>query len=503
VIYPVEFDVSGISDITATTPAGLDGTFTVAVNGQTITYWRNNNGAPLVAGALSFNSATVLNPAVAGLTGTFTYRILNGIGGIIDEKTDVVGITISAPVVPPAGGGGGTGGGGGGGGGGGLPTSNSTTSSVASNISTVEGSQTFSRPVAINEDSVTTDETSGSQTAQITSSTGQLTLKPNSEATNSLTIPKDTTVEGSANWDRRISPPLNVSETLIKSTGAKIEGEETLLTRQIVDKLIQVGSPTSTLKFSNPVKIETATDLPEGTVVNIYTSGSGVNWIAQGTATVKNGMLVFWTDHLSYFALVPVGEGGVPIAAAGVIPAQDRGVPRFNDVIGHWAETYINELADRGVVNGKSAGTFAPDDYLSRAELLKIALLAYGVDVPAGPQDTGFSDVDPNAWYAPYIKAAKDLGMISGNPDGTFRPNSMSNKAEALKMLIKTAGLDVSAEPIRAYADVPEDAWFTPYISWAINHQVIYSYRDNTVRPSGEITRAEAAKYTVKILQML
>ena len=46
----------------------------------------------------------------------------------------------------------------------------------------------------------------------------------------------------------------------------------------------------------------------------------------------------------------------------------------FADTQGHWAESTIYNLADRGIINGVTADTFCPDNNVTRAEFLKLAM---------------------------------------------------------------------------------------------------------------------------------
>jgi hypothetical protein len=98
-------------------------------------------------------------------------------------------------------------------------------------------------------------------------------------------------------------------------------------------------------------------------------------------------------------------------------------------------------MQKNGVVEGYSDGTFRPGQQITRAEFLKIMLETAGI--PGQPaMDSGsnadYKDIpleDWDSWYYPYVNAADGLGIISGYPDRTFRPNSPINYAEALKIV--------------------------------------------------------------------
>lgn len=96
----------------------------------------------------------------------------------------------------------------------------------------------------------------------------------------------------------------------------------------------------------------------------------------------------------------------------------------------------ISLLTSLHAIQGNPDGTFLPNRTLNRAEFLKIAL-ASSPSVRVSLSDAGncFPDVQADAWYSQYVCLAKMRGMVSGYPDGTFKPERSVNYAEALKML--------------------------------------------------------------------
>jgi len=100
----------------------------------------------------------------------------------------------------------------------------------------------------------------------------------------------------------------------------------------------------------------------------------------------------------------------------------------------------VYTAADLGITLGYRDGTFKPDVELTRAEALKILILTAGLPPVSGGPGLTFSDVKPDAWYAPYVERAVYDGFISGFPDGTFRPDAKITRAEALKVLYVLLG---------------------------------------------------------------
>lgn len=166
----------------------------------------------------------------------------------------------------------------------------------------------------------------------------------------------------------------------------------------------------------------------------------------------------------------------------------------FIDTIGHWAEKSICLLYDAGIVEGRSPTYYEPSAYITRAEFLKIALLNAGFTVTED-DDVVYSDVAEEDWYFAYVTYATSEGYVEGYEDGTFHPNAMINRAEAMTIVMRIAGVaeyNVSQSDVE-FVDVDDDAWYAWAIVRAENDGIIEGYRDDTFRPDNSITRAEVA----------
>ncbi|MDP4133086.1 MAG: S-layer homology domain-containing protein [Bacillota bacterium] len=116
----------------------------------------------------------------------------------------------------------------------------------------------------------------------------------------------------------------------------------------------------------------------------------------------------------------------------------------FSDVDGSTTlGNAINELVGRKIITGFPDGTFKSGQTITRAEFAKIIVCFKNVDV-AVSYDTGFLDVDSvgqgGHWAKPYIKIAKDMGIIVGFPDGTFKPDEPVTYEQAVKMIMCSLG---------------------------------------------------------------
>lgn len=105
----------------------------------------------------------------------------------------------------------------------------------------------------------------------------------------------------------------------------------------------------------------------------------------------------------------------------------------FNDVpAGSQYEQAITTLQEDSIIEGYSDGTFQPNNTINRAEFLKIILEANPKQLNRAAENC-FPDVKQE-WFAQYVCSAKKAGIVSGYPDGTFKPSQNISFAEASKI---------------------------------------------------------------------
>lgn len=128
-------------------------------------------------------------------------------------------------------------------------------------------------------------------------------------------------------------------------------------------------------------------------------------------------------------------------------------------------KTAIYFLQQKGIVQGYADKTYKPYNFLNRAELLKIVIAAkYGIQNING--EKCFQDVDPNSWQAPYVCFAKNIGIVKGYADGTFRSDQKITVAEALKITMVTYGFSYNETQNPWYSDLmlkAQEHQFIPY----------------------------------------
>jgi hypothetical protein len=178
----------------------------------------------------------------------------------------------------------------------------------------------------------------------------------------------------------------------------------------------------------------------------------------------------------------------------------------FTDLTGYWGEQYVGELANRGVIGGFPNGTFRPNDNITRAQFAAIVTSALKLPTGGGGGQT-FTDLKPTHWAAASIAAASNAGLISGFPDGSFKPEDQLTRAQALVILAKALDADVPAtvDALNAYADkaaVPQ--WALNDVAKAANANIIVGFPNaNQIRPNVLATRGDVAGLMYQTLTSL
>lgn len=171
----------------------------------------------------------------------------------------------------------------------------------------------------------------------------------------------------------------------------------------------------------------------------------------------------------------------------------------FADIQKHWGRSSIEFLAARNIVNGRSVDSFDPDGKVTRAEFVKmLAESVDGVDV-SGAASAGFSDIPGGAWYAGYVNWAAGLGIVQGDPDGTFRPDGLITREQMAAMtgrFIRAMKYDLKVVQSAAiFTDQDQISSFaTSTVREMQQYGIMNGNPDGSFNPKGTATRAESAK---------
>lgn len=157
----------------------------------------------------------------------------------------------------------------------------------------------------------------------------------------------------------------------------------------------------------------------------------------------------------------------------------------------------INGFEENGVY------LFKPDENISRIQYAALICKTLGIDTTEFDDvRLEFTDTDMiQEWSLPYVRAMVGLGYINGRSDGSFGPEDSITRAEAFTIMGRA--VNVYANSVMGYADSGDiPLWAQEPMGRLSALGVISGYPDNTIRPNGLLTRAETASLASKLLAL-
>lgn len=184
------------------------------------------------------------------------------------------------------------------------------------------------------------------------------------------------------------------------------------------------------------------------------------------------------------------------VSVANVVKKND--IFPYKDIDGHWSKSYVESLYGMWVFDKKD--NFFPDANLKRAEIVKVAIEINGKWIGEDVQNVSFVDVPSDAWYIKYLSSALKSKIVSWDDNwNTFRPWDIINRAEAIKIFVNAAWIDVSTVKEWSYSDVATSAWYFKYINFAALNGIIDWYGNWIYEPTTPITRAQMSVIATRI----
>lgn len=171
-----------------------------------------------------------------------------------------------------------------------------------------------------------------------------------------------------------------------------------------------------------------------------------------------------------------------------------------------WAQQSIEALASKGVINGISDTSFAPEANITRADFLVI--LVRGLGLTASFTDN-FSDVSPAKYYYEALGIARELGITDGAGNNLFKPDTPISRQELMVLGSRALSLSGAAMPAGSADDILKFSDRAKLAAYAVEDvaamvkEGIVSGSGSKLNPHANATRAEAAVIVYRIINKL
>lgn len=177
----------------------------------------------------------------------------------------------------------------------------------------------------------------------------------------------------------------------------------------------------------------------------------------------------------------------------------------FKDMGTHWSGSYVNLLTRAGVIAGYPDGTYRPEVTLSRAEVITMLVKAFSKDFSALKPETVPVDLRPADWHFDYMAYATYLKLFQtqGGLALPNEPLTREKTANILANMAMTLKLNPEGGTSLTFSDISHLSKSTQEdLLWLTKMGIFSGYPDGTFRPNQVVTRAEASVLIIKMMQL-
>jgi trimeric autotransporter adhesin len=188
------------------------------------------------------------------------------------------------------------------------------------------------------------------------------------------------------------------------------------------------------------------------------------------------------------------------LVASAVAPAASAA--ELSDIAGHRHAEAINALVEQNIISGYPDGTFRPDVTVTRGEAAIMIARAKGLIGEGETPKVDFSDVTASSKAYEAIAKLADKGIISGYEDGTYRPDKKVKRGEMAVILTKAFDLELGDGEGTPFTDVSSKTAVGPYVEAIYNAKITNGVKTNSFGVSQETKRGDFAKFVYEAMEI-
>ncbi|WP_248513573.1 S-layer homology domain-containing protein, partial [Sporosarcina sp. NCCP-2222] len=187
------------------------------------------------------------------------------------------------------------------------------------------------------------------------------------------------------------------------------------------------------------------------------------------------------------------------IVAAGPLAtkAEAQSFSDVKNIPSHHFYDAVMKYTEAGMMSGYPDGTFKPGQNITRQDAAKLLALVLDLDMNQ-VVDPGFKDVSKSHPYYRYIAALVEAGIISGYEDNTFRPDDSLTRAQMAKILVLGFNLDDMANVRLPFTDINSKQWHMEFVRSLYGHEITTGTTPTTFSPNAHVTRGQMASFVFR-----
>lgn len=169
----------------------------------------------------------------------------------------------------------------------------------------------------------------------------------------------------------------------------------------------------------------------------------------------------------------------------------------FDDIKNHWAKDNIERLITTGSISGYPDGTFKPEQTITRAEFASMLCNVFKFE---NKGNQVFVDTREH-WAKENISKATVAGVVSGYNEDVFGPNDLITREQMAVMIARAVKLPLITEDLAFSDNENISSWAKSAMTAVYKNKIMKGYPDNTIKPQGKATRAEAVTVIINALE--
>jgi len=177
----------------------------------------------------------------------------------------------------------------------------------------------------------------------------------------------------------------------------------------------------------------------------------------------------------------------------------------------HWSWSYVETIFANGIITECFANPlfFCPDIEVNRAQMavyLLKGIYGAGHTPPPAGDPPAFPDIDGHPFEA-WIEELFEMGLVSGHPDGTYRPDDPVNRAQMAVFLLRAKNKDdLSYQPPPASGGVFTDIdghWAQAWIEELASQGIAAGHPDGTYRPDDFVKHSHMSVFLIRTFDLV
>ena len=167
----------------------------------------------------------------------------------------------------------------------------------------------------------------------------------------------------------------------------------------------------------------------------------------------------------------------------------------------HYYHDPVIWAAENGITTGVDETHFGADGVCNRAQVVTFLWRAAGSPAPTSPLNP-FTDVDEGTWYTDAVLWAVEMGITNGISTDSFDPNGVCNRAQVVTFLHRANGSPAPQLEESPFTDVDAQGWYAAPVLWALENSITNGVSDTEFGPNQDCNRAQVVTFLYRAEQI-